>query len=351
MYPEILQVAQHIVDKYVQTGDVDTAAKEIKNYYFRLNPSRKDIPEYFIGFYLSNSNSDLPILLLYKLGLLPSYVENNPVPLNEWKALLDAGIDLCNVVNDHTYLYYLIANPKLWNAEEIPFTENDILANIAIHPDCYPLKDLREINALIRQRVHELTKTRNRLDHWERILVGLSRDTTGFTTEELRKLIQSTNENIRRSTAVLSLIGNVLNQYPSEYPGKTVGRQISSFLSSMPPRGRFPGGSEYRQGLELGREHFIAEGGQDILRELQDLGRMNSEDISWEQLLTIAGRLGILPVENPNELRNLIIQQSPQSRYADWEELLEIGNELNLFYLPTERSGFLKYLMDYTTQL
>ena len=128
--------------------------------------------------------SNLPVILLYELGLVPGMFDDPKQVYprvsiqTNGRHSLDAGISLCGQVGQHSYLYWLIENS--WKGSSMyqiggdrpenvlphlpGYTADDIINNIRSDPECFRDDlDMREI-------LHEFNRRRNEIIRHSMIL-------------------------------------------------------------------------------------------------------------------------------------------------------------------------------------
>ena len=216
-YQRLMEMIRYTIDPYISVSDADNRTIITMEDYV-VQDVRQDLVD--LGFngeidhttyvyFQSVPYSNLPILLLYALGLVPaifddpfSYSAPSLYP-NEWKALLrlsagsdlypeqssgyktelpDAGISLCARIRDNSYFYWLIENS--WKGHSISiigadrpenvlphlpgYTVEDIINNIRSDPECYRDDfDLREIRRIFDRRRNEIIRDDNLTERME----------------------------------------------------------------------------------------------------------------------------------------------------------------------------------------
>ena len=170
-YDQLMTMIQHTIDPYLAVNVMDNqmisqeanqTAHRIRQDLWELGFSEID-PYSYIN-YRSVPYSNEPILLLNALGLLTSKSINAQWRVmlypNEWKALVDAGLDLCEQVNGHPYFYRLIGDVEsvytshLYELTDVErklphlpsYTADDLIDNLVPNKKCYDVNfDMRAI--------------------------------------------------------------------------------------------------------------------------------------------------------------------------------------------------------------
>lgn len=204
-YRRLMEMIRHTIDPYLSISDADdqtiiNMANHVAQGVHRdLNalgfPEEIDPISYI--YFQSVPYSNLPVILLYELGLVPGMFDDPEASLppslypNEWKALLDVGISLCGQVGRHSYLYWLIENS--WKGSSMyqiggdqpenvlphlpGYTADDIINNIRSDPECLR----NDLN--MREILHGFNRRRNEIirdtDLTERMEENYEREVAG----------------------------------------------------------------------------------------------------------------------------------------------------------------------------
>lgn len=427
-FDHLFPFVQPIIDDYVESGAQATTyprlndlakqtAHRITETYATIAPPGEPIDPGSASDFESTPYSDLPVLLMYYLGLIETAVyylgqEYLYYAPNEWRALIHAGLNLCEYNGDYPYLYYLIKSvylihpsamirslnwvhlPSVLQPQPLPpYTSQDLidaLSTTSRRGECtLTEKDLRnlwnayqEAEEKYQSEIEENNRYRRQLEE------AIRQMPTYYANPE-----QITMK--RQSASKHHLLLDAINQALSIIERLTRTQAISGALSELGPFSRFPGGEQYRLGHEAGRAEFESYGGSgidiDIDRRLQAI-RSNS-DATWSQLIPIAVDLGILSSDDPHNLQALLVKEADQliaeipsarpSRIAqiadmfaldqpidrdalldyleqwreniqtvtDWPTLLQSATALSIFTLPYERRAFRDFLLDFASQL
>lgn len=130
-YQQLMTMIRHTIDPYLTVNNEDNqtiteeanrTAREIHQDLSDLGFSGEIHPSRW-NYFKSSPYSNLPILLANALGLLPIIVVTRGLYPNEWKALLDADIHLCEDVEGHSYFYWLIDNYNRGRSLDLRRTE------------------------------------------------------------------------------------------------------------------------------------------------------------------------------------------------------------------------------------
>ena len=428
-FDRLFPLIQPIIDDYVEKGTRATTdqqlddlarqtAQRITDTYSTIAPGESIDPG-SASYFESTSYSDLPVLLLYYLGVIDtavyylgqSYLYYAP---NEWRALIKAGLNLCEYNGDYPYLYYLIKSIylihpertpiyKQWeplqsqSQERLPYNSQDLMDTLSSaikRGECtLTEKDLRNLQNAYREAEEKYQRSLEETERehiiWKTYMA--SRGDRHYTDEEIEGL--SIMVGLRKSNTEKRSLLDAINQVLPIIERSTKSRAISGALAELGPFSRFPGGEQYRIGHEVAREEFATYGGSgvDITQRLQAI-RQNP-NVTWDQLIPIAVDLGILSSSDPRDLQDLIIEEvdrlimeipsakpnriaqiadlfaldQPIDRDAlldyleqwgdniqtvtDWPTLLQSAQALSIFTLPYERLAFRNYLLDFASQL
>lgn len=405
-FNRLFPLVKPIIDDYVEAGAkaitdqqldrlAEQTARRIIETYATIAPPGESIDPGSASYFTSTPYSDLPVLLMYYLGVIETavyYLGQNYLYYapNEWRALVKAGLNLCEYNGDYPYLYYLIKSiyfmhPSYREIRYMPgqiqlaprpsYTSQDLIDSLSSankRGECLLTeKDLRNLQNAYQEAEEKYQKSLEELGRELISFKGIGPDGRGlhYTDEEIERLgdvVRLRNVN-NRKRALLDAINQVL-----PIIGRlTKSRAISGALAELGPFSRFPGGEQYRVAHETGRAEFEAYGGGGVNITQRLNAIRNNPNVTWEQLLPIAVDLGILVSDRPQDLQDLLINEidrlieevQPRSRsFAPGTgQNLRIGAEVqtarpsriaqiaDMFALdqPIDRDALLDYLIDW----
>ena len=198
-YDRLMTMIRRTIDPYLAVNDMDNqtiiqeadlVAQEIRRDLIDLGLTG-EINDISYIYFQSIPYSNLPILLLNALGLVPGMFDDIEVGQyvglypNEWKALLDAGFPLCAQIGKRSYFSWLIGSS--WKGlsmsitgsdrpenvlPHLPgYTAEDIIRSISSDPECYRVDfDLREILGVFNRRKNEIIRSDDLTDVMEKQL-------------------------------------------------------------------------------------------------------------------------------------------------------------------------------------
>ena len=188
-YDQLMAMIRRTIDPYLRVYGLSNQSI-IQEANQTAHKIRQDLRElgfdtfdpYSYNYLGSIPHSNLPILLLNALGLFPSLIQSGRSILllypNEWKALIDAGLDLCEQVHGHPYFYWLIADiSKLyWYIHEAPeeeeelqdlpgYTADDLIDNLLSHKKCYAIDfDMQSIRDIYEKELRNHDEENYRIE-------------------------------------------------------------------------------------------------------------------------------------------------------------------------------------------
>ena len=379
--PEIRRLVFPIVDDYVSTAK--DASDQIKQRQAQITTQRILEMQRGLGgqidrggkySFKSVNYSDLPTLLAYYLGLLSTAYEylvtSDPSTLrvmyqypSEWRALIGAGLNLCDKVGGHSYMYWLISSiGQLGQAKDIINSEGqrrsiqpywfDELYNALYNKKCtLNHSDLQEAIAISQHNINEIQ------EHY-------------FNNVNAKRYASE-------SQNLLDEIIAILDEIP-RYQRNLIGGEIAM----TGPRYTFPGGTGYLALRDKAQMHFQSQNPQTttLLQRIQ-----SDRNVDLDTLIRYAYSNNMIPYRTPNELAMALsdyvgeLSTDPSEdmslrqlfniddnittqdylydwsnnirNVTDWPILLKSANLLDVTTLPYTQPELRQYLLDYATQL
>lgn len=199
IYQRLMMMIRHTIDPYLAVNNRDNqtiieeankVAQEIHQDLIDLGSTGEIDPISYI-YFQSIPYSNLPVILLNELGLVPAMFSDSnrqtspSLYPNEWKALLDAGLPLCTQIGTRSYFSWMIGSS--WKGQSMSligidrpenvlphlpgYTSEDIIKSIDSDPECYRGDlDLREIRGVFNRRKNEIIRSDAISDGMERQL-------------------------------------------------------------------------------------------------------------------------------------------------------------------------------------
>lgn len=347
--------AREVAGFYVKTGKAPETASMIKAYVDELVAHGSSFLELYDA-YQPNPYSAKPVLLARALNFLPStltspgiWVERD-VPhrlySNEYKALLDAGFDLCAKIGTETYLRGLINSIDLVGMEANP--DNNFYTSGALYTLLTRYADCPRTYKAVQEHL-------------------------AYVNKKITALINQPND-IENAQPSLKLANNIRAAFEEYIQKKNLGP------------GLFEQAKGKVKGLVKKDNPNLVNLRDELQGRYQAAGIKRAQEVTWEKLLSLAAISGVVPYKMRSDiikdvqsklvdLEKKIVASNTESKLRDyakqlrlgyttkaelvneirrqvsglnttpWEKLIGMSNAFGLTKLPESRIAFRDYLI------